>query len=168
MAADLEPIQGIETAAGELFRKLGMDAVADDPPPTIDQLNAFLSSGTAWVATGNAGEPIAYILMRVCGSWAHIEQVTVHPHHARRGIGGALINYAEEYARELGLDGLSLTTFRNVPWNAPYYERLGFSPLPESEWSAELRAIVDDETSRGLASWPRTVMTRRATANPSA
>ena len=165
--ADLGRIQEIETAAGELFRALGMDAVADDPPPTIEELTAFLRLGTAWVATVPAGEPIAYILMKVRGSWAHIEQVTVHPNHAHRGIGGDLINHAEGWARGLGLDGLSLTTFRNVPWNGPYYERLGFRYLPDFEWPAELREVVEAEASRGLASWPRAVMTRNISSGPS-
>jgi len=159
--ADLGRIQEIETAAGGLFRALGMDPVADDPPPTIEELNAFLRRGTAWVATGPAGEPIAYILMKVRGRWAHIEQVTVHPRHAHQGIGADLINHAEEWARRLGLGGLSLTTFRDVPWNGPYYERLGFRYVPDSEWPAELRGVVEGEASRGLASWPRVVMTRK-------
>ena len=79
--ADLRRIQEIETAAGELFRALGMDAVADDPPPTVEQLSAYVAAGTAWVAADPAGDAIGYILIDAQANGAHIEQVTVHPRH---------------------------------------------------------------------------------------
>ena len=82
-------MRGIEVAAGEAFRLVGMAAIADDPPPAPDALAAYLQDGRAWVATDSADEPIAYILLDVVDRFAHIEQVTVHPQHARRGIGGA-------------------------------------------------------------------------------
>jgi len=166
--ADIGRIQEIETTAGELFRALGMDAVADDPPPTVEQLSAYVAAGTAWVAADPAGEAIGYILIDAQANGAHIEQVTVHPQHARRGVGAALIGQVDQWAAEKGLEHLSLTTFRDVPWNGPYYERLGFRHLPGSQWSAELRGIVEGEANRGLASWPRTVMSRRVPAGPSA
>ena len=117
--ADLKRIQEIETAAGELFRTVGMDAIADDPPPTVEELNAYVAAGTAWVATDPAGRVAGYILVEMHGCWAHIEQVTVHPEHGRRGIGAALIAQVDQWAVERGLERLSLTTFRDVPWNAP-------------------------------------------------
>ncbi|WP_324643060.1 GNAT family N-acetyltransferase [Pseudarthrobacter sp. LT1] len=164
--ADLGRIQEIEIAAAELFRTIGMDAVADDLPPTAEQLNAYFAAGTAWVATDPAVKAIGYILIDGHADWAHIEQVTVHPQHSRRGVGAALIDHVEDWARDHGHFWLSLTTFSDVPWNGPYYERLGFSHLPESEWSVQLRGIVEREADRALAAWPRTVMTRRIPAGP--
>lgn len=153
-------------AAGELFRAIGMDAIADDPPPTEEDLEAFLQAGTAWVATRVSDKPIAYILVEVFGSWAHIEQVTVHPRYGGHGIGASLIGHVEAWAQNLGLDNLSLTTFRDVPWNAPYYERLGFRRLPETEWPRWLPSVVEREKRHGLAAWPRTVMAREVNARP--
>ena len=151
-------------AAGELFRLIRMEAVADDPPPTAEELAAFLAAGTAWVTTGASGEPVAYILVEVSGSWAHIEQISVHPRNGRRGLGGALIAHVDQWAAARGLDSLSLTTFRDVPWNAPYYERLGFRHLPETEWPRWLLGVVEREKHQGLAARPRTVMARAVTA----
>ena len=118
-AEDLSKMRGIEAAAGELFRHVGMAAVADDPPPALDALAVYQQDGRAWVATDAADDPIAYLLLDVVGRFAHIEQVTVHPRYARRGVGRLLIEEAARWAGARGLSGLTLTTFEEVPWNAP-------------------------------------------------
>lgn len=88
----------------------------------------------------------------------HIEQVTVHPRAARRGVGRALIGYAAGRAREEGATALTLTTFADVPWNAPYYARVGFRPLADAGLTPALRAIRAHEAEPGLDRWPRLCM----------
>lgn len=153
-------MRGIEAAAGEAFRLVGMAAIADDPPPALDALAVYQQDGRAWVGTDSEDDPIAYILLDVVDRFAHIEQVSVHPRYARRGIGRALIEEAARWAGACGLQGLTLTTFDEVPWNAPYYRRLGFQEVPESQWSERIRQIMQSEREHGLAAWPRVVMKR--------
>ncbi|MFB8368252.1 GNAT family N-acetyltransferase [Pseudarthrobacter sp. NPDC055928] len=160
---DISGIRDIEIAAGVLFRGLGMDAIADDTPPSQSDLAPYLRDGRAWVATDPADNPIAYILVDVIDSRAHIEQVSVHPAHSRKGLGSALIDHVERWAAARSLQGMTLTTFSDVPWNAPYYERLGFRTLPEEAWSDGLREIVREEVRHGLGAWPRVVMEKRST-----
>lgn len=119
---------------------------------------AYERDSRAWVATDPADRPIAYVLVDIVEGWAHIEQVTVHPHHSRMGLGSALLDHVARWGGDMGFNGMTLTTFRDVPWNAPYYERLGFRRLPEKEWSDGLRRIVQLEIQHGLAAWPRTVL----------
>ena len=61
-------------------------------------------------------------------------------------------------ARDRGLRRVTLTTFSEIPWNAAYYARLGFTVLPQAEWGQELRAKVAEEAAHGLDRWPRVVM----------
>ena len=164
---DLSKMRGIEAAAGEVFRLVGMAAVADDPPPALDALAVYQQDGRAWVATDSADEPIAYILLGVVDRFAHIEQVTVHPRYALRGIGRTLIEEAARWAGARGLHGLTLTTFEEVPWNAPYYRSLGFQQVPESQWSEGIRQIVQSERDHVLAAWPRVVMQKAVTSSGS-
>lgn len=166
-AEDLSTIRSIEVAAGEAFRLIGMAVIADNPPPALDALAVYQQDGRAWVATDSADDPIAYILLVVIERFAHIEQVTVHPGYARRGIGRLLIEEAASWARARGLDGLTLTTFEEVPWNAPYYRRLGFREVPEPQWSDGIRQIVRSERDHGVAAWPRVVMKRAVTSGGS-
>ncbi|MFZ3567379.1 GNAT family N-acetyltransferase [Streptomyces sp. BH097] len=158
--ADLPRLQAIETAGGEIFRTLGMAAIADDAPPTIAELERFRRAGHAWVAAEDSGTVVAYLLAEVVDGAFHIEQVTVHPDAARRGVGQTLIARAADCARGQGLTGLTLTTFADVPWNAPYYERLGFRRLTEAELTPGLRAIRAAEAEHGLDRWPRVCMRR--------
>ncbi|MEU6391150.1 GNAT family N-acetyltransferase [Streptomyces sp. NPDC046939] len=159
--ADLPRLQDIEVAAGAVFRPLGMDAIADDEPPTLAELERYRAAGHAWVAESADGTVVAYLVGEPVDGAFHIEQVTVDPAAARRGIGRALIEHAAEHARTLRLTGLTLTTFTEVPWNAPYYERLGFRRLdPDADLTPGLRAIRAAEAEHGLDRWPRTCMRR--------
>lgn len=137
-----------------------MDAVADDDPGSVEELAAFQRTGRALVYPDEQDRPVAYLLLGVVDGYAHVEQVSVHPSHGRRGIGRQLIEAANEWACEHDLAGLALTTYAHVPWNAPYYTRIGFCALPESHVPAGLRAVREHEAERGLDAWPRVVMVR--------
>lgn len=155
---DLEFLPAIETAAGQLFRTLGMDAVAEDQPPAADELADYQGDGRAWVAVNEAGQPVGYLLAGIVGANAHVDQLTVHPAAARQGLGRQLLAAVADWAGTQGLAGLTLTTYATVPWNAPYYLKLGFRTLPENELTPGLAAIRDTEAAAGLAQWPRVVM----------
>ena len=164
--SDFTSLRDIERAASEAFRDLGMDKIADDEPPTVEELAVFQTDGRAWVAVDAADRPVAYVLVRPVDGNAHIEQVSVHPIYARRGLGRELLQTAAEWAHKHDLTALTLTTFAHVPWNAPYYQRLGFLTLNEHEVTTGLRRIREHEATLGLDRWPRVVM-RRDLATPS-
>ncbi|MCF2527529.1 GNAT family N-acetyltransferase [Yinghuangia soli] len=158
---DLARLQDIERSAGACFRDIGMPEVADDAPPGTDELAAYAKAGRAWVAVPDGSpEPAAYLIAEEIDGNLHIEQVSVHADHARQGLGRALIDHAAEHAAAHGLPALTLTTFRDVPWNAPYYTRLGFRPLADDELGPGLRRIRTAEAAHGLDRWPRTTMIR--------
>lgn len=157
---DLPRLQDIERAAGRCFRDVGMPEVADDEPFSLGELTRYHRDGLAWVAAGDTGIPAAYLLAdRVDGN-LHVEQVSVHPDHARRGIGRSLLDHLAAHAAHEGVPALTLTTFTDVPWNAPYYARCGFRPLAPAELTPGLRAIRAHEAAHGLDRWPRVCMRR--------
>ena len=155
---DLALLIEIERASGERFRSLGMDLVADDDPGSVAELLPYAESGRAFVSVDANDRPVGYLVLDVVDRAAHVEQVSVHPDYARQGIGRALIERAAAWARSHGLDALTLTTYVEVPWNGPYYERLGFSYLPADEETPGLRAIRFEEWASGLDAWPRACM----------
>ncbi len=156
---DIADLRRIEVAAGEHFRALGMDLVADDDPPSAAELTRYIDSDRAWVVVAE-DQPVGYLTYDpVDGPW-HIEQVSVEPRHAGHGLGRRLIDQVAELAAAAGVRALTLTTYRDVPWNAPYYERLGFGILPEPQWTPGLRALRKREAAHGLDAWPRVCMRR--------
>ncbi|MFJ2420035.1 GNAT family N-acetyltransferase [Streptomyces brevispora] len=158
--SDLPLLQDIERAAGEPFRTVGMSRVADDEPPSLDVLDEYRRAGRAWVTVRADDRPLGYLVADPVDGAGHIEQVSVHPSAARRGLGSGLIGHAGSWAAAEGLGGLTLTTFSHVPWNAPYYVRLGFRVLMESELTDGLRKIRAEEAEHGLDRWPRVCMRR--------
>ncbi|GAA0682935.1 GNAT family N-acetyltransferase [Streptomyces cellulosae] len=155
---DLPALQDVERAAGAPFRDLGMPEIADDDPPTLDELERYRKAGRCWVAADEQDRPTAYLTAEPVDGALHVEQVSVHPRAARRGVGRTLLAHAAEHARERDLRALTLTTFTEVPWNAPYYARLGFRVLSEPELTPGLRRIRAEESAHGLDQWPRVCM----------
>ncbi|WP_327280336.1 MULTISPECIES: GNAT family N-acetyltransferase [unclassified Streptomyces] len=158
--AELPLLQAIERAAGECFRGIGMAEVADDEPLPLDELAHYQRAGLAWVAVTRAGAPLAYLIAdRVDGN-LHIEQVSVHPDGARRGVGRSLLEHLAVRAAAESVPALTLTTFEDVPWNAPYYARCGFVRLDDGALGPGLKEIRDREAEHGLDRWPRVCMRR--------
>ena len=89
---------------------------------------------------------------------AHLEEIDVHPDHGRRGVGTKLVSRVCQWAAANGYASVTLTTFRDVPWNLPFYARLGFEIVPPAQVSPALRAVIDAETRRGLDPSRRVVM----------
>ncbi|MFJ4942033.1 GNAT family N-acetyltransferase [Streptomyces albidoflavus] len=157
---ELTALQDIERAAGVWFREIGMAEIAEDEPPSVAELSRYARSGLAWVAAGGEDRPVAYLIAERVDGNLHVEQVTVHPDSARRGVGRALLDHTAGRARDEGAAALTLTTFTEVPWNAPYYERCGFRLLAERELTPGLREIRRAEAAHGLDRWPRCCMRR--------
>lgn len=158
--ADVPAICIIETAAGELFASVGMVSAALAGPPDLDAVNEQVQAGRLWVAVGVDDVPVGYLATDVVDGHAHLAQVSVDPAHARQRIGRDLIEHAVGWARQNGLVTMTLTTYSDVPWNAPYYERCGFHRLDEAQWTPSLRAIRAAEAAAGLDEWPRVCMAR--------
>ena len=152
---ELDGLREIERSAGLAFAELGMAAIAEDEPPSVETLRAYQRDGRAWVY----GDPaVAYLIADWVDGNLHIEQVSVHADHAGHRIGRRLIEHVAAWAGT----PLTLTTFAEVPWNAPYYERLGFRRLGEDELTAGLREIRAAEAAHGLDRWPRVAMRRES------
>ncbi|MGX7675565.1 GNAT family N-acetyltransferase [Plantactinospora sp. DSM 117369] len=157
---DLPGLRDIERAAGRAFRDIGMPEIADDEPPSVAELARHQRAGLAWVAVDADDLPVGYLVAEPVDGNLHVEQVSVHPRAARRGVGRQLIAHLAAYAAASGVPALTLTTFTDVPWNAPYYSRCGFVVLDERELSPGLAAIRAREAAHGLDRWPRVCMRR--------
>jgi N-acetylglutamate synthase-like GNAT family acetyltransferase len=80
--------------------------------------------------------------------------------HGGQGIGKALIDQLAKVAAADGIPALTLTAFRDIPWNAPYYARLGFQIVEHTDQGPELRQLVEDEATRIPGDAPRVAMRR--------
>jgi putative acetyltransferase len=159
--ADVPLLPAIELAAAWL---LAAHAPASVLAEQTDEgvLRRAQREGRLWVALAR-NRPVGFAhVEQLEPGVAHLEELDVHPAHGRRGLGRRLVNAVCRWAAEEGHRSVTLTTFRDVPWNKPFYARLGFEELPRNALSPALRAVVDDETRRGLDPSKRVVMRRRS------
>lgn len=105
---------------------------------------------------------VGFIVAKFLLGSCFVVELDVHPDFGRRGIGSALVEACCAGARSRGVRWVTLTTFRYIPWNIPFYEGLGFEVLPAEQWPPEIRAIVEHEHRYGFATQHRAVMRRRA------
>lgn len=136
-----------------------MNRVADAPAPDPRAYGDAHQAGRLLTAVTDDAL-IGFIRTEILDNEPHVEQVSVHPDHQGRGVGAALMRAAERWARSQGYTRLTLTTFRDVSWNGPYYARCGWVLLPEHEWGPELAAVRQHERDLGLDQWPRQAMAK--------
>lgn len=151
----------IENAADERYARVGLWRILDMPPASIASLERGRRENRLWIATSPFDRVVGFALMKLPGGTAWLDQLSVSDRWQGRGLGAALIDRTARRARELGHDTLYLSTYLGVPWNAPFYERRGFSSVPRGAWSAALRRQFLSETSHGHPTWRRTIMQRR-------
>ncbi|MFS0713541.1 GNAT family N-acetyltransferase [Microbacterium sp. 2P01SA-2] len=158
---ELSLLEDIENDADALLRDL-LDPPTWWPAPTgasrADEAGFLLVADVGEGGAGGAGVIAGFVHVLEADGHAHLEQLSVSPEHGRRGYGGKLVEAAMTFARDRGHDRMSLRTFADVPWNAPFYERLGFVVTePRSEFELML---VETEERMGLdALGPRVQMT---------
>lgn len=165
VAGDVPAMQAIEVDAGARFRAAGLDAVADDPPPPADLLLTHVALGTAWVAAepDRGGDvPVGYAIASVVDGEGHLDQVSVVERAAGRGIGAALVRRVVDWSATMGHPAVTLTTYRDVPWNGPWYARLGFREIPPATLTRGLIGILTAERAAGLEPPARVAMRRPA------
>ena len=154
--AELARVREVAVAAGERFRSHPDARIAeraDDPPPSVEDLAAAQAAGRLLVAVdGTDGEVVGFLLVEEVDGHAHVGEVSVDPDHEGHGHGSALLAAVD--------DPVTLTTFAEVSWNRPFYERRGFRVLDDDSLSDALRAIVDHEAALGLEPALRVVMLR--------
>jgi GNAT superfamily N-acetyltransferase len=164
--AELLAVQAVSVAAGERFRSVADRRIgerADDPPFDLDELAAAQAEGRLWVAVEDDAV-VGFVVVEVIDGCAHVEEVSVHPDRQGHGHGAALLDTVASWAAAEGLAAVTLTTFADVPWNRPYYERRGYRVLAEDELTPGLRARREHEASIGLDPTLRVVMRRELPA----
>jgi len=103
---------------------------------------------------------VGFLTAENTGTALHIWQMAVRYERQGQGLGRRLLDVAVGRARALNLLALTLTTFRDVPWDAPFYRRCGFSVLEPSQLDARLRAILRAKIAHGLPGDRRCAMRR--------
>ncbi|MDB4975879.1 MAG: family N-acetyltransferase [Myxococcaceae bacterium] len=151
-SSDLTRLPAIEMAAAERFHTSLHPAAADGSPISVALLQRWLAHDGVWVAEtdGDRPELAGFAAWVPLALDMYVVELDVHPRHAGHKVGAQLLDQLSSLGDKLGFERLVLRSFSDVPWNAPYYRRLGFEAVAEIEEHPELRSIRQQETSVGL------------------
>jgi predicted N-acetyltransferase YhbS len=132
-----------------VFRGSSQDAVADDDPTPTEMFVPFQTDGLVLVAE-DAGEVVGFASCQACADALHLWELAVRHDRQGRGLGAALVRGCADLARSRGLGAVTLTTFKDIPWNGPYYRRLGFAELADETLNPRMSIIRRREADLGL------------------
>lgn len=159
-AADLRHIAAIEDSGVALFEQAFGDLTGDALASPAERGRDRIDQPGFLLVVGEVGEPVGFAHVVYVEGLAHLAQLSVLPGRAREGLGSALVRAAMAEAWQDGFGSLSLTTYRDVAWNGPFYAGLGFVEVGEDE--PFLRRQRDVERALGLdRHGPRVVMRAR-------
>ena len=146
---ELVLLREIESASEALLRDIGIGPFAED------EADDYLNHATVVLVAGEP--PVGFASVDIVDDAAHLRQLSVVPSSGRQGRGAALVTAVCAWAAANGHGAVTLTTFRDVPWNAPFYRRLGFEII--DELPPGLAAIRAHERSAGADDFgPRVAM----------
>ena len=140
---------GIERSAGRAFVGSGQAMVATHEVTPASFYATHLPSGLIWVAT-HRETPIGFASCEIFGEELHLWALAVRLNDQKRGAGTALVAAVVAEARGRKLRAVTLTTFRDIAWNGPFYRRLGFAEAPQDDTEPRLAGLKAHEASRGL------------------
>lgn len=116
----------VEEDAGALLAE--HPSLADIPLPpsrSASDYKVMIEARQCLVATSK-DQVIGIAAARRYGQELHLHELSVIRGFQRQGIGATLLNALKIDARNSGIRAITLHTFREIPWNAPFYEREGF------------------------------------------
>jgi GNAT superfamily N-acetyltransferase len=148
LAQDLPALAAIEDSGAETFAAYGQP-LADGPPPgPPDRWAPNLAAGLLWVAQDAAAGLIGFVAGEVTDDGLYIREVDVLMGRQRQGHGRRLMQAAIDWARRQHLPAVTLTTFRSIPWNAPFYASMGFIEIDPP--TPHLAATLAHEIAEGF------------------
>lgn len=147
---DADAMPAIERAAAQLFlTRGGLEHLDPQDIWSPEQLGRLIRRGHSLVAHVN--ERLAgFLVSEPFRRELHIWEMHVHPDFQQRGIGAGLLRACQIDARNSGFRALTLTTFRDLPWNAPFYARLGFEEVTALDAHPRLAGELANDADRGL------------------
>lgn len=156
---DAEALPDIERDAGRRFAAIpDLAWIAGDAVMSAEAHAAAVMAGALWVAEDDRGALVGFLAAEGVPDALHIWEMAVRIDAQGQGVGGRLLAAAADHAGRLGLPAVTLTTFRDAPWNAPFYARHGFRILEADELGHRLEAVLSQEAAAGLPADRRCAM----------
>ena len=155
---DIPLLEYVERSAAELFREVNLGFLADGETVDPRTLLAMAQAGHLWVAVNKFDQPIGFVGGEYLEGHFHIVEISVAKEFQGKGLGKALMSTVVDQCRREGYKSMTCTTYRSLPWNGPWYQRMGFFEVSAQDMGKAYLDILADEASHGLDVRSRCVM----------
>jgi ribosomal protein S18 acetylase RimI-like enzyme len=166
---DIPALIWADLGANALFAPTGLiqpEALEQHVPETV--LAEEIHHKNVIVIRREDQSPVGFAMITRRHQGLYLDQLSVHPDYGRRGLGRHLVLRVVHETEARHLPHVTLSTFRDLPWNGPFYASLGFVEINRKRYEPFMFAIEDaqrdymDVTSRCFMRRPvRTSIFRR-------
>ncbi|TBR38466.1 N-acetyltransferase [Marinomonas agarivorans] len=143
---ELQALISIDDNASQLYAEAGLVIEFEsDHPFVVDESVRWaeaIQKGLAYVVTNEYDTPIGFMTLDFVDQVPYLDQLAVHPDYMRQGVGSRLLDFAIAWSDK---KPLWLTTYSHIAWNKPYYEKHGFTAVPEEGCGPQLRDILNKQ-----------------------
>jgi GNAT superfamily N-acetyltransferase len=146
---DLAGLPAVENSAAQAFRGTSQDDVVDGEDHAVEFYVPLQTDGCVLVAEAD-GPIVGFAACQACRDALHLWELAVRLDRQGQGVGRSLLDAVVALARSRGLPAVTLTTFRDIAWNAPMYARMGFEDLDPAALNPRLISIREREAMIGL------------------
>lgn len=149
-ADDAAAFPAIERSAARAFGQVeGLESLVDGWTMPVERHRLLIAKGHC--LTASVDDAIAgFLVGERFGRALHIHEMSVAENFQQRGIGAGLVRACGIDAANAGCECLTLTTFAEVPWNAPFYRRLGFELITDlAAWPRLSASLREERASFG-------------------
>ncbi|WP_227317485.1 GNAT family N-acetyltransferase [Cedecea davisae] len=156
---DIEALQQVEAAAARRF--LGVPELVFLAQAGVTDAGTHrraIEQSLSWLVAGSDGRIRGFCYCQPHQGSLYLAEISTHPDFQRTGVGRTLLEAVFDSARRLSAKEVTLTTYQDVPWNAPWYQRHGFERIETLELSAELAECLRHQQDEGLMVLPRCAM----------
>ena len=154
--ADIPLLERVERSAAQLFRTVGLEFLLDGP--TVDPAFLLANTNHLWLAVDWMDKPIGFVVGEDIYGHFHVVELSVAQEFQGKGVGTHLMARMTEELRREGYEMVTLTTYRSLPWNGPWYARMGFLEVNPLDMGTKYMDILENERQQGLDMTQRCMM----------
>lgn len=155
---DIPTLQTLEAAAAQRFLTVPELTILADSAVTNRQVHEqSIVHELAWLVEDASERVLGFCYAQQLADSLYLAEISAHPAAQGMGVGHMLVTHIRKIAAKHGLAGVTLTTYTDIPWNGPWYQRQGFTVLDSSLFSSEMKDIVQHQATT-IMLLPRCVM----------
>ncbi len=162
LVSDIAKLIQIEQSANQAFAQIPtLKWLAKSTVMSNDEHLKLIQNHYSFVAMNEHDQALGFLYAEKQGNDLYIIEFDVRYEYQQQGIGRQLMAHIINFAQLNHFQTVTLTTFKDVAWNKPFYENLGFEVLYQQDLKPYLKQKIEYEVTQGFERESRCAMQLR-------